>query len=128
MMLAMVIDNGGVWVFNPYISDFEDNTNWNAANGIADRLEDRIDVGMIYLMALNSHKFSMRSSMLQGVNLNCGQGADLTASDIIHIYDYTSSSFTRKCKPTAEKVIIQDENGINEFNIDSNGVVTQLSA
>ena len=45
MMLAMVVSiMGGVWVFlNPYISDFEDNTNWNAANGIADRLEDRID-------------------------------------------------------------------------------------
>ena len=46
MMLAMVVSiMGGVWVFlNPYISDFEDNTHWNAANGIADRLEDRIDV------------------------------------------------------------------------------------
>ena len=44
---------GGVWVFlNPYISDFEDNTNWNAANGIADRLEDRINVAAILRMVL----------------------------------------------------------------------------
>ena len=46
MMLAMVITiMGGVWVFlNPYITDFEDNTNWNSATGIAERFEDRIDV------------------------------------------------------------------------------------
>ena len=46
MMLAMVVSiMGGVWVFlNPYLYDFEDNTNWNKATGIADRLEDRIDV------------------------------------------------------------------------------------
>ena len=46
MLLAMVITiMGGVWVFlNPYLSDFEDNTNWNSATGIADRLEDRLQV------------------------------------------------------------------------------------
>ncbi len=46
MMLAMVVTiMGGVWIFlNPYISDFEDNTNWNSATGIAERFEDRIDV------------------------------------------------------------------------------------
>ena len=44
MLLAMVITiMGGVWVFlNPYLTDFEDNTNWNSATGIADRIEDRI--------------------------------------------------------------------------------------
>ena len=46
MMLAMVLSiMGGIWIFlNPYISDFEDNTNWNSANGIADRIEDRVEV------------------------------------------------------------------------------------
>ncbi|MEC7444174.1 MAG: hypothetical protein VX996_04205 [Candidatus Thermoplasmatota archaeon] len=46
MLLAMVITNmGGVWVFlNPYLSDFEDNTNWNSATGLADRIEDRLEV------------------------------------------------------------------------------------
>ena len=46
MLLAMVITiMGGVWVFlNPYLSDFEDNTNWNSATGLADRIEDRIEV------------------------------------------------------------------------------------
>ena len=46
MLLAMVITiMGGVWIFlNPYLSDFEDNTNWNSASGIADRIEDRLEV------------------------------------------------------------------------------------
>jgi FlaG/FlaF family flagellin (archaellin) len=46
MLLAMVITiMGGVWVFlNPYLSDFEDNTNWKSATGIADRIEDRVEV------------------------------------------------------------------------------------
>ena len=46
MLLAMVITiMGWVWVFlNPYLSDFEDNTNWNSATGLADRIEDRIEV------------------------------------------------------------------------------------
>ena len=46
MLLAMVITiMGGVWIFlNPYLSDFEDNTNWKSATGIADRIEDRVEV------------------------------------------------------------------------------------
>ena len=66
MMLAMVVSiMGGVWVFlNPYISDFEDNTNWNAANGIADRLEDRIDVAADSPDGTGiRHKLGMRTSM-----------------------------------------------------------------
>ena len=46
MMLAMVVSiMGGVFVFlNPYLVAFHDNTNWNSANNIADRIEDRLDV------------------------------------------------------------------------------------
>ena len=46
MMLAMIISvMAGVWVFlQPYIKDFEDNTKWSTATGLADRFEDRIDV------------------------------------------------------------------------------------
>ena len=73
MMLAMVVSiMGGVWIFlNPYISDFEDNTNWNAANGIADRLEDRIDVASDSPNGTGvRHKIAMRTSILQGVGSN----------------------------------------------------------
>ncbi|MEK9731262.1 MAG: hypothetical protein VW230_05840 [Candidatus Poseidoniales archaeon] len=46
MLLAMVITiMGGVWIFlNPYMSDFEDNTNWKSATGITERIDDRISV------------------------------------------------------------------------------------
>jgi len=46
MLLAMIVSvMGGVWIFwQPYVKDFQDNTNWASANGIADRLEDRFAV------------------------------------------------------------------------------------
>ena len=131
MMLAMVVSiMGGVWVFlNPYISDFEDNTNWNAANGIADRLEDRIDVAADSPDGTGiRHKLGMRTSMLQGVsNLEVWEiSGDTTPSDIIDITDYTANGFTvESVNSTAHKVTILDDNGFNEYNIDQNtGLVT----
>ena len=46
MLLAMVITMmGGVFIFlTPYVNDFQDNTSWSNANGIAERLDGRIDV------------------------------------------------------------------------------------
>ena len=46
MLLAMVVTMmGGVFVFlTPYVNDFQDNTAWSNANGIAERLDGRIDV------------------------------------------------------------------------------------
>lgn len=46
MLLAMVVTMmGGVFlVLTPYVNDFQDNTAWNNANGIAERLDSRIDV------------------------------------------------------------------------------------
>ena len=45
MLLAMVITMmGGVFLFlTPYVNDFQDNTAWSNANGIAERLDGRID-------------------------------------------------------------------------------------
>ena len=39
MLLAMIMTiMGGVWIFlQPYMNDFEDNTNWSAAHGIGGR-------------------------------------------------------------------------------------------
>ena len=123
MMLAMVVSiMGGVWVFlNPYISDFEDNTNWNAANGIADRLEDRIDVAADSPEGTGiRHKLGMRTSMLQGVsNLEIWSiSADLSPDDIIKISDFTSSSFVvESVNSTASAVSIQHEYGVSFFPI-----------
>tara|TARA_Y100001954_G_scaffold96403_1_gene105297 strand:+ start:1135 stop:2211 length:1077 start_codon:yes stop_codon:yes gene_type:complete len=130
MMLAMVVSiMGGVWVFlNPYISDFEDNTNWNAANGIADRMEDRIDVAADSPEGTGiRHSIAMRTSLIQGVsNLEVWSiSADLTSSDIIKITDHTSTSFTvQSVNETATSVTIYNENGVSQFGIDVNtGVV-----
>jgi len=90
MLLAMVITiMGGVWIFlNPYLSDFEDNTNWKSATGLADRIEDRVQVAG---NAPNGTGFrntlSLQSTSLRGVQ-NIEQwhiAADLTTQDEIII-------------------------------------------
>ena len=116
MLLAMVITiMGGVWVFlNPYLSDFEDNTNWNAANGIADRLEDRIDVASDAPEGTGiRHNLQMRTSLLQGVsNLERWTiSADLTPYEVVNIGQYTNNSFViTSTNETASKVTIKTEN------------------
>ena len=126
MMLAMVVSiMGGVWVFlNPYISDFEDNTNWNAANGIADRLEDRIEVAADSPDGTGiRHSLGMRTSMLQGVsNLEIWTiSADTTPFDVVDVTYFTATTFTvESINSTAKKVSILDESGTYEFNIDQN--------
>ena len=112
MMLAMVISiMGGVWVFlNPYLSDFEDNTNWNKATGIADRLEDRIDVvGDSPNGTGIRHKLSMQKSLLQGVsNVELWTiSADLVSTDQIIIRSISDSSMgIDSINETARKVSI----------------------
>jgi len=112
MMLAMVISiMGGVWVFlNPYLSDFEDNSNWNKATGIADRLEDRIDVvGDSPNGTGIRHKLSMQNSLLQGVsNVELWTiSADLVSSDQVSIRSVSDSSIgISAINETARKVSI----------------------
>ena len=112
MMLAMVISiMGGVWVFlNPYISDFEDNTNWNNATGIADRLEDRIDVvGDAPNGTGVRHKLSMQKSILQQVsNAEIWTiSADLVSYDAISIRSINDYSVgITSINETARKISI----------------------
>lgn len=112
MMLAMVVSiMGGVWVFlNPYLSDFEDNTNWNKATGIADRLEDRIDVvGDSPNGTGIRHKLSMQNSLLQGVsNVELWTiSADLVSTDQISIRSISDNSMgISSINETARKVSI----------------------
>ena len=126
MMLAMVVTiMGGVWVFlNPYISDFEDNTNWNAANGIADRLEDRIDVASDAPEGTGiRHNLQMRTSLLQGVsNLeHWAISADLTPYDVVNIGQYSNNSFVvTSTNETATKVTIATEDSVFTQLIDVN--------
>lgn len=113
MMLAMVLSiMGGIWIFlNPYISDFEDNTNWNSANGIADRIEDRVAVvGDAPEGTGARQNVALKTSILQGVS-NIEQwefSADLTPTDVISITTVNSSKFIIKAQNrTAAKVVIE---------------------
>ena len=131
MMLAMVVTiMGGVWVFlNPYISDFEDNTNWNAANGIADRLEDRIDVASDAPEGTGiRHNLQMRTSLLQGVsNLEHWTiSADLTPYEVVNIGQYSNNSFVvTSTNETAAKVTITTENSEFTQLIDVNSGIVE---
>jgi len=99
MLLAMVITiMGGVWVFlNPYLSDFEDNTNWNSATGIADRIEDRVEVagnapnGTGFRNTLAIQSTSIRS--MQNVE-SWTIAADLTPHDAVTVQHLNDSSLT----------------------------------
>jgi len=121
MLLAMVITiMGGVWVFlNPYLSDFEDNTNWNSATGIADRIEDRVEVagnapeGTGFRNTLAIQSTSIRP--IQNVE-HWVIGADLTAGDSItlrHVNDTTvavlsANETARSIRLESPGVVFQD--------------------
>jgi flagellin-like protein len=113
MLLAMVITiMGGVWIFlNPYLSDFEDNTNWNSATGLADRIEDRIEVagnapdGTGFRNTLAIQSTSIRS--VQNVEA-WTIAADLTAGERIelrHVNDTTIAVLA--ANETARGITIQ---------------------
>lgn len=112
MMLAMVVSiMGGVWVFlNPYLSDFEDNTSWNKATGIADRLEDRVEVvGDSPNGTGIRHKLTMQSSLLQGVtNMELWTiSADLVSTDQISIRSVSDNTIgVTTMNDTARKISI----------------------
>ena len=90
MMMAMVVTiMGGVWVFlNPYLVDFQDNTNWKSAVSIADRIDDRLDVaGSSPAETGIRNTYSLKSTILMPVE-NIEQwsiSADLVSSDRIMI-------------------------------------------
>ena len=115
MMMAMVVTiMGGVWVFlNPYLVDFQDNTNWKSAVSIADRIDDRLDVaGSSPAETGIRNTYSLKSTILMPVE-NIEQwsiSADLVSSDrltISHI-NYTAMSIL-SANETARSVTIENE-------------------
>ena len=98
MLLAMVITMmGGVFVFlTPYVSDFQDNTAWSNADGIAERLDNRIDVvaGEINDTGLRTTISTITSSITPILNSEEWTiSADLTPDDIITVIEQNQSSF-----------------------------------
>ena len=97
MMLAMVVSiMGGVFVFlNPYLVAFHDNTNWNSANNIADRIEDRLDVvGDAPNGTGTRQALSLQASSINSVQLveEWVISADLTPYEVVQIEEINSSS------------------------------------
>tara|TARA_B110001452_G_C15239675_1_gene429190 strand:+ start:304 stop:1329 length:1026 start_codon:yes stop_codon:yes gene_type:complete len=99
MLLAMVITMmGGVFVFlTPYVSDFQDNTAWTNANGIAERLDGRIDVvsGASADTGLRTTVPSVTSSVMPIPNVEVWTiAADLTATDSITVKYINQTMFS----------------------------------
>ena len=95
MMLAMVVTiMGGVWVFNPYLVAFNDNTNWNSASNIADRVEDRFDVVGDSPNGTGTRPI-VKMSSINPANLveEWIIASDLTPNEVVNVIELNASSF-----------------------------------
>lgn len=125
MLLAMVITMmGGVFVFlTPYVNDFQDNTAWSNANGIAERLDGRIDVvaGASADTGLRTTIPSTMSSISPLINAEVWTvSADLTASEIVTVTYVNTSTFSIFAQnESADKVQIWTETGDVEITFNA---------
>ncbi|MEZ7988397.1 MAG: hypothetical protein QMC65_04860 [Candidatus Poseidoniaceae archaeon] len=115
---------GGVWVFlNPYIGDFEDNTNWNSANGIAERFQDRIDVaGSAPEGTGIRHTLALQSTMIQPIEKveTWTIAADLTPYDSVIVRNVNISTIgVYSMNETARSMSIETESSIENYAFDS---------
>ena len=131
MLLAMVITMmGGVFIFlTPYVNDFQDNTAWSNANGIAERLDGRIDVvaGASADTGLRTTISTTTSSIIPLINAEeWTLAADLTSQDTVTVTYLNQSSFSIFAQnETANKVIVWTQDGEQtiEFNSSNEEVV-----
>ena len=123
MMLAMVITiMGGVWIFlNPYLVAFHDNTNWNSASNIADRVEDRIDVvGDSPDGTGTRQALSLKSSSINPANLveEWVIASDLTPLEVVNVIELNASSFEfLALNETVTTVVVQSAQNVSEFSV-----------
>lgn len=122
MLLAMIMTiMGGVWIFlQPYMNDFEDNTNWSAAHGIADRFEDRIEVAAIAPEGSGiRHNFALQSaSILPLRQVESWQiQADITSFETVELDRLSTTEFVVEARnETARSIRFTTPIGIEEFN------------
>ena len=125
MMLAMVVTiMGGVWVFlNPYIVTFNDNTNWNSASNIADRVEDRFDVvGDSPNGTGTRQALSLKSSSINPANLveKWTIASDLTPFEVVNVIELNASAFEYTAlNETVTNIIVQNPTNTSEFSVSS---------
>ena len=99
MLLAMVmtIMAGVIAFLQPYLTDFEDNVNWKSANGIADRLDDRLAVAGASPEEVGVRTtFEIQSTEIQPLDFieTWKIEADLSPNDAIVVERVDESSFT----------------------------------
>lgn len=115
MLLAMVITMmGGVFVFlTPYVNDFQDNTAWSNANGIAERLDGRIDVvaGASADTGLRTTIPLTMSSISPLISAEVWTiSADLTAGEVVTVSYINQTTFSILSEnETADRVTIWTE-------------------
>ncbi len=121
MLLAMMITMmGGVFVIlTPYVNDFQDNTAWANANGMAERIDGRIDVvaGSSADTGIRTTVPSATSSVAPISNIELWTvAADLTADDVVTVTYLNKTTFSILAhNETATSVNIWTQNG--EVNI-----------
>ena len=133
MLLAMVVTMmGGVFVFlTPYVNDFQDNTAWSNANGIAERLDGRIDVvaGASIDTGLRTtiHSTSSAISPLIGAEV-WTVAADLTDSEVVTVTYLNQTSFSVFAQnETANRALIwtQLEQQVVNFSASNEAVIVE---
>lgn len=122
MLLAMVITMmGGVFVFlTPYVNDFQDNTAWSNANGIAERLDGRIDVvaGASADTGLRTTIPSTMSSISPLISAEVWTvSADTTSGETVTVSYINQTTFSIiSINETADRAHIWTENGDVEIS------------
>ncbi len=133
MLLAMVVTMmGGVFVFlTPYVNDFQDNTAWSNANGIAERLDGRIDVvaGASIDTGLRTtiHTTTSAISPLIGAEV-WTVAADLTNSEVVTVTYLNQTSFSVFAQnETANRALIwtQSEQQVVNFSASNEAVIIE---
>ena len=99
MLLAMVVTMmGGVFlVLTPYVNDFQDNTSWANSNGIAERLDSRIDVvaSSANNTGLRTTINSLSSSIAPVINAEIWTlSADLTWNERVNVEYLNQTTFS----------------------------------
>ena len=133
MLLAMVVTMmGGVFVFlTPYVNDFQDNTAWSNANGIAERLDGRIDVvaGASIDTGLRTTVHATTSAISPLISAEVWTvAADLTDAEVVTVTYLNMTSFSVFAQnETANRALIwtQSEQQIVNFSASNEAVIIE---
>ncbi len=127
MLLAMIVSvMAGVWIFlQPYVKEFQDNTNWASANGIADRLEDRFAVVGVAPegVGIRQTLSVVSTQIIPVINSESWTiSADLVGYEETLIEELNGSAFTLKtANGSAALVEIVSPDGFENHTIDDFG-------